>query len=83
MSVNVREDLLTPAEAAAYLRIHRSTFLRWVDSAGMPVIKISRKSIRIRRGDLDAWVSARQGQRQEEAEPSWAEREDEKLRPVS
>jgi excisionase family DNA binding protein len=55
--VNSRDsDLLTLAEAAAYLRVHRRTMSRLLRQRVVPGTKIGRQW-RVRRADLDAVLS--------------------------
>jgi excisionase family DNA binding protein len=57
--VNSRDsDLLTLAEAAAYLRVHRRTMSRLLRQRVVPGTKIGRQW-RVRRADLDAALAAR------------------------
>jgi excisionase family DNA binding protein len=51
------KELLTPAEAAEYLKVHRNTLLRWRQSGtGPPAIQMGRQW-RYRRAALDQWLS--------------------------
>ena len=57
--VNFKDsDLLTLAEAAAYLRVHRRTMSRLLRQGVVPGIKIGRQW-RVRRADLDVTLAAR------------------------
>ena len=51
-------DLLTLAEAAAYLRVHRRTMARLLRQGVVPGTKIGRQW-RVRKADLDATVAGR------------------------
>jgi excisionase family DNA binding protein len=52
------EPLLTPAEAAAYLRLEEHTLANWCwRGEGPPYVRIDRR-VRYRREDLEAWVQA-------------------------
>ena len=56
--VNSREsDLLTLAEAAAYLRVHRRTMSRLLRQGVVPGTKIGRQW-RVRTADLDAVLTS-------------------------
>jgi hypothetical protein len=53
------DDLLKPEEAAAYLRLSKSTLAKYRHFGGGPVyIKIGR-AVRYRRRKLDVWADAR------------------------
>ena len=53
-------DLMTPGEAAEYLRISplASAKKRWSGS-DVPFIRLSRKTILYRRADLETWLAGR------------------------
>jgi excisionase family DNA binding protein len=50
-------ELLTLAEAAAYLRVHPRTVARLLSTGELLGLKVGRQW-RLRRADLDAWVAA-------------------------
>jgi hypothetical protein len=51
--------LLTDDEAAAILRVESRTLRLWRQTLGLPHIRITPKTIRYRRADLDAWSARR------------------------
>jgi len=52
-------DLLTLPEVLAELDVPRSTFFRWKATGQAPrTIKYPNGSLRVRRRDLDTWLSA-------------------------
>lgn len=51
------DDLMTPSEAASYLRMSRRTVQLWCRDGTIPCARVGR-SWRIRRADLDAWIEA-------------------------
>lgn len=51
------DELLLPREAAAYLRVNRSTIWRWQRDGLLGFIRVG-NSVRIRRSDLDAFIAA-------------------------
>ncbi|MCP2325646.1 putative DNA-binding transcriptional regulator AlpA [Hamadaea flava] len=56
-----RADLLKLAEVLEELDVPKSTFFRWKALGAAPrTIKYPNGSLRIRRRDLDAWLSARE-----------------------
>jgi excisionase family DNA binding protein len=61
------ESLFTPAEAAAYLRVHAKTAIRLAREGEIPALRLG-KHWRFRRSDLAAWVSARIGSSRQPAE---------------
>jgi excisionase family DNA binding protein len=63
-------DLLTQDEAAKFLRLPPRTLETWrVRGGGPRYIKISRRSVRYRRADLDAWVASRARDHTAQPEP--------------
>lgn len=52
---NPPEALMTPEEAAAYLKVAPGTVRQWVKLGRIPFIKV-RSLTRFRRSDLDAWL---------------------------
>lgn len=53
------EDLLTPMEVAARLRISRTVTYELIAAGILPAIRLSDKLIRVRRGDLAQWIASR------------------------
>jgi len=51
--VEVKDELLTVAEAAALLKVTRHTVYRWITEGHLPAVRYSRRVLRIRRGDLE------------------------------
>jgi len=51
------EALLTPPEAAAYLRIHEKTAIRMARKKELPALRLG-KHWRFRHSDLTAWVAS-------------------------
>ena len=71
--VNSRDsDLLTLAEAAAYLRVHRRTMGRLLRQGVVPGTKIGRQW-RVRKADLDAAVATGMPQASGSDGSAWAE----------
>ena len=55
-------DLLTTAEAAAYLRVHPETIRGWVRKGVIPAVKFgNRGGFRFLRADLDHFLASRRG----------------------
>ena len=52
-------DLMTPNEAAEYLRITALALAkkRWSGASDLPFLRLNQKTIRYRRSDLDAWLA--------------------------
>lgn len=57
VSARTWEPLLTPAEAAALLRVHPKTALRFARSQGLPAIRVG-KHWRFRESDLTSWADS-------------------------
>jgi predicted DNA-binding transcriptional regulator AlpA len=56
-----REDYLTLPELLTELDVPKSTFFRWKATGQAPrTFKLPNGSLRIRRRDLDAWISDRE-----------------------
>jgi excisionase family DNA binding protein len=54
-------ELLTPAEVARELRVHRRTVYRWIKAGQLRTVKVGRL-LRIYRGDVTTYLGApRQG----------------------
>lgn len=52
--------IMTVADAAAYCQVTPTTIREWI-RAGLPAMRPSPRTTRIRRADLDAWLES-QGQ---------------------
>lgn len=52
---NESDELLTTAEASRLLRVHPRTLLRYVESAGLPAVRLSGREFRFRRASLEAF----------------------------
>lgn len=52
------EDLLTVEQAAQLLRTSRQTVRRRIADGSLPALRIPPRSVRIRRGDLEALLRA-------------------------
>ena len=53
-------DLLTTAEAAAYLRVHPETVRQWARTGAIPAVKFgNRGGFRFARADLDRFLADR------------------------
>ncbi|MGN9845063.1 helix-turn-helix transcriptional regulator [Nonomuraea sp. H19] len=53
--------MLTVPEVCAELQISRSTFYDWRQKGSAPrCITLPNGSLRVRRGDLDSWLNARE-----------------------
>ena len=56
MNPLVNEQFLTIAEAAALLRVHRSTVRRWIDQGDLPAYRIGQRRVALKRSDLDRFI---------------------------
>jgi hypothetical protein len=52
-------EILDDAQTADYLQTTERTLRLWRTRLGLPHIRISNKTIRYRRADLDTWLSRR------------------------
>jgi excisionase family DNA binding protein len=55
----VPDRLLTTREVADRLGVMPETVLRWIDSRGLPVIRLTSRALRYDEADLDAWLAER------------------------
>lgn len=53
------ESLLTLAEVAEYLGVERRVVTDYAQERGLPVIRISRQTVRVDPDQLDAWLEDR------------------------
>jgi excisionase family DNA binding protein len=68
MATPAGNELLTPAQAAEYLKVHRNTLLRWRKAGtGPPAIQMGRQW-RYRRSALDWWLAERETTQGESSE---------------
>lgn len=51
------EDLLTVAEAAAELRVGRSTIRRWIRRGDVPAYRVGQRRVALKRADLAALIT--------------------------
>ena len=52
------EPLQTPKEAAAFLRVHEKTAIRYAREKRIPAIRLGGKLWRFRSSDLTAWAAS-------------------------
>ena len=53
--------LIKPAEAAAILRVSKTQVYRMLQSGELPGLRFGQKTVRIRRGDLEAFIRGDNG----------------------
>lgn len=53
-----KKQMVSPADAAEMLSVDRDTVLRWIRAGKLPSVRLSRRIIRIRVSDLDAYIEA-------------------------
>lgn len=51
----MNDELLEVAEVAAILKVR----VKWVYELGIPALRVSRRTLRWRRSDLEEWLAAR------------------------
>lgn len=51
------DSLLTLSEVADYLGVERRVVTDYVQDRGLPVIRISRQTVRVHPDQLDAWLA--------------------------
>lgn len=59
MSNQSIDGLWTDKEAAAFLQTNLRTLRAWRELEQLPCIKITRRTIRYRKSDLEAWLERR------------------------
>lgn len=52
-------QLLTITQVAARLSVHRATVYEYINLAGLPVTRLSPKTVRIDEADLRVWIEQR------------------------
>ena len=52
-------QLLTTREVADRLGVIPETVLRWIDTRGLPAIRLTSRALRYDEGELDAWLAER------------------------
>jgi excisionase family DNA binding protein len=55
----VTDRLLTTREVADRLGVMPETVLRWIESRGLPAIRLTSRALRYDEGELDAWLAER------------------------
>jgi len=61
------DELLTPNEAAEYLKVPVETVWRWCRQGTLPAVKIG-KYWRVHKGELDAFIASKSTRSTEKAE---------------
>jgi len=72
--VQLEDELLTVAEAAALLKVTRHTIYRWITEGRLPSVRYSPRVLRLRREDLAELAQEKGETRVEQPAESWAER---------
>jgi excisionase family DNA binding protein len=57
MGTTLDHEYLTVAEAAALLKVDRSTIRRWIDHGDLPAYRVGPRAVRVRREDLDQRIA--------------------------
>lgn len=52
MALEIGAEYVTVPEAARILGVSQSTIWRWIDRGDLPAVRVGRRHVRIRRGDL-------------------------------
>lgn len=55
---SVADEFLTVMEVAELLKINQQTVRNWADRGEIPVVRVGSRRVRIRKSDLDAFLSA-------------------------
>jgi excisionase family DNA binding protein len=53
----VSEHLLTTRQVADRLGVIPETVLRWIDTRGLPAIRLTSRALRYDEAELDAWIA--------------------------
>ena len=64
----IRREILTPEEAAGYLRVHPQTVYRRLRAGALPGAKVG-EQWRLRKADLDQFLKGRSGETVYDDEP--------------
>ena len=71
--VELKDELLTVAEAAARLKVTRHTIYRWIAEGRLPAVRYSARVLRVRPGDLIEVRPGGSGRMGKPAMMSWKE----------
>lgn len=55
----MEEALMTVEEVACMLCVSKWTVYTWINKKKIPVLRISRRFVRFRRGDIEAWLESK------------------------
>ena len=61
------KPILNPDESAEYLRVSKSTLLKWTREGGVPHRRINQRKLFYKRKEIDEWLDAQPGRTVEEA----------------
>ena len=59
MTAGDEKLLLNVEEAAALIGVSTGTLYHWIGERRVPIVRLSRRCVRFRRSDLEAWLSQR------------------------
>jgi excisionase family DNA binding protein len=51
--VDPLSEYLTVAEAAALLKVHKSTIWRWIENGQLPAYRVGQRGVRLKKADLE------------------------------
>lgn len=57
MNTTIDTEFLTIAEAAALLKVDRSTIRRWIDRGDLPAYRVGQRAVRLRRDELERVIA--------------------------
>jgi excisionase family DNA binding protein len=57
MSRGLHEEYLTVAQAAARLRVNKSTIRRWIDQGALPAYRVGQRRVALRESDIARLIS--------------------------
>jgi excisionase family DNA binding protein len=58
MNAILDAEYVTVAEAAALLKVHKSTIRRWIDRGELPAYRVGRRRVALKRTDLARMITA-------------------------
>jgi excisionase family DNA binding protein len=72
MSTSLDAEFVTVEEAAALLRVDRSTIRRWISSGALPGYRVGQRFVRVKRDDLAQMIAPARGRVHRRGEGSLA-----------
>ena len=59
MDMTTTDELMTVADAAAYLKLSKATIRRWIDRGELPAYRVGPRRVRLKRSDVEGVATPR------------------------